>query len=93
MSSILKPCPFCGAPAQIKKLSGRYAAECTKKCVGTRIFVNKDKAIEVWNRRDSKGPKVGTWLGTVCTVCGESTSFYYDCDYCPQCGAKMEAGA
>lgn len=51
------------------------------------------KAFEVWNKRDSKEPKVGTWLGTVCTVCGESTSFYYDCDYCPQCGAKMEAGA
>ena len=47
----LKPCPFCGAPAQIKELSGRYAVECTKTCVGTRIVVDKDKAIEVWNRR------------------------------------------
>lgn len=34
----------------------------------------------------------GQWFGTVCTACGESTSFYYDCNYCPYCGAKMDAG-
>ncbi len=32
----------------------------------------------------------GRWFGTVCTACGESTSFYYDCAYCPNCGAKMD---
>lgn len=32
----------------------------------------------------------GKWSGTVCSNCGESTSFYYDCNYCPKCGAKME---
>ena len=32
----------------------------------------------------------GKWMGTVCSVCGESTSNYYDCDYCPHCGARME---
>ena len=32
----------------------------------------------------------GQWFGTVCTACGESTSFYYDCNYCPHCGAKMD---
>ena len=32
----------------------------------------------------------GRWAGTVCTACGESTSFYYDCNYCPWCGAKMD---
>ena len=32
----------------------------------------------------------GQWFGTVCTACGESTSFYYDCAYCPQCGAEMD---
>jgi Lar family restriction alleviation protein len=47
----LKPCPFCGAPAQHKELNGRYAVECTKKCVGTRIFNDKEKPIEAWNRR------------------------------------------
>ena len=34
--------------------------------------------------------KTGKWFGTVCSACGESTSFYYDCFYCPNCGAKME---
>ena len=34
--------------------------------------------------------KTGRWFGTVCSACGESTSFYYDCDYCPNCGAKMK---
>ncbi len=34
--------------------------------------------------------KTGWWAGTVCTACGESTSDYYNCDYCPRCGAKME---
>lgn len=32
----------------------------------------------------------GEWFGTVCSACVESTSFYYDCDYCPKCGAKMD---
>ena len=32
----------------------------------------------------------GQWAGTVCTACGESTSFYYDCNYCPWCGAQMD---
>ena len=32
----------------------------------------------------------GKWMGTVCTACGESVSFYYDCDYCPRCGVKMD---
>ncbi len=34
----------------------------------------------------------GKWAGTVCTNCGESTSDYYDCDYCPKCGTKMDLG-
>lgn len=34
--------------------------------------------------------KTGWWAGTVCTACGESTSDYYNCDYCPRCGVKME---
>ena len=35
--------------------------------------------------------KHGEWFGTICSACGESTSFYYDCNYCPNCGAKMDA--
>lgn len=47
----LRECPFCGAPAQLKQLSGRWAVECTKHCAGTRIFNDKQKPIEAWNRR------------------------------------------
>lgn len=32
----------------------------------------------------------GEWCGSVCSACGESTSFWYDCNYCPHCGAKMD---
>lgn len=31
----------------------------------------------------------GEWCGSVCSACGESTSFWYDCNYCPHCGAEM----
>ncbi len=36
--------------------------------------------------------KHGKWFGTVCSQCGNSTSYYYDCDYCPNCGARMDKG-
>ena len=47
----LEPCPFCGAQAQVVELTGRYAVECTRHCVATRIFKEKEKPIEIWNRR------------------------------------------
>lgn len=34
--------------------------------------------------------KHGEWQGTVCSMCGASVSNYYDCDFCPKCGAKMQ---
>ena len=34
--------------------------------------------------------KKGEWMGTVCSVCGKSVANYYDCDYCPKCGARMD---
>lgn len=51
----LKPCPFCGGTAQLKEISGRWAVECAKHCVGTRIFNEKQKPIEAWNRRAENG--------------------------------------
>lgn len=51
----LKSCPFCGAPAEIKQLSGRYAVSCVNKCAGSRIFSDKSKAVEAWNRRVNNG--------------------------------------
>lgn len=36
--------------------------------------------------------KYGKWMGTVCTACGESDSLYFNHDFCPSCGAKMDGG-
>lgn len=47
----LKPCPFCGAATYIKPINGNYTVECANKCYGTRIFSDKNKAAEAWNRR------------------------------------------
>ena len=41
------------------------------------------------NAIDAEPVKHGKWMGTVCSECGASVSFYYDCDYCPHCGARM----
>lgn len=51
----LKPCPFCGAPAQYKELGGRWAVECTRHCAATRIMADKKKVSEAWNRRADNG--------------------------------------
>lgn len=48
-------------------------------------MINQMDEIEKIERR-----RHGVWAGTVCSCCGESTSFYYDCKYCPNCGAKMD---
>ena len=39
---------------------------------------------------ESDPVKHGRWMGTVCSACGESFSEYYDCNYCPNCGARMD---
>lgn len=39
---------------------------------------------------ESKEVKHGEWQGTVCSMCGASVSNYYDCDFCPKCGANMQ---
>lgn len=39
---------------------------------------------------DVRPERHGEWFGTVCSACGGSTSWYYDCDFCPNCGAKMD---
>ena len=59
----------------------------------TSIQKGDFNSIETIQRWIDEAPTVerphGEWFGTVCTNCGESTSFYYDCNYCPQCGADM----
>ena len=51
---------------------------------GARKIIEEAPAVDVPDKN------VGKWMGTVCSACGESTSFSYDCKYCPKCGAKME---
>lgn len=50
----LQSCPFCGAKAQLKEISGRWTVCCTQNCVGTRLFRDKQRPIDTWNRRVQK---------------------------------------
>lgn len=50
------------------------------------------KELEAFPAADVAPVRHGNWFGTVCSACGESTSFYYDCNFCPNCGAKMDGG-
>lgn len=50
----LLPCPFCGAKANLVNVRGRWAVECSKKCIGTAIKNDQSKVVEIWNRRTSK---------------------------------------
>lgn len=48
------------------------------------------REIEKLSAADVRPERHGEWFGTVCTACGESTSDYFNCDYCPRCGAIMD---
>lgn len=51
MSKELRPCPFCGLQARIRKINDKhYAVTCIMNCAGTKI-TTKEKAIEIWNKR------------------------------------------
>lgn len=55
----LKPCPFCGGPANVAELKGRLFAEgvdhfyviCTKCGTQSRIMRRRQDAVIRWNRR------------------------------------------
>ena len=64
-------------------MRGHYVDECAGVTMANAIVQNVPAA-------DVKPVVHGIWFGTVCTACGESTSFYYNCAYCPWCGAKMD---
>lgn len=55
--SDLKPCPFCGKPANLQGGNDPkhpvFWVECSDlDCMGqTRCDENKEKAVELWNRR------------------------------------------
>lgn len=55
----LKPCPFCGGKARLRKESHReyaatYSVTCQDCFVKTRSYSFDDKAIDTWNRRTDK---------------------------------------
>jgi len=53
MSENLKPCPFCGAKAEILHYENDgYLPECTKCCgMVEKWFNTPEEAISAWNRR------------------------------------------
>lgn len=55
----LKPCPFCGAPAEMKETSGHdYFVKCTGCGARTRNHQeNQNGAVERWNRRKEVRPE------------------------------------
>lgn len=50
-------CPICGFKSLVKGLSGRYSVCCVNNCVGTRLFADRQRAVESWNTRTA--PPVG----------------------------------
>ncbi len=65
-------------------------------CTDCKEYDQKQHCCHRWNRviratMEEMKPdrKQGIWMGSVCSACGQSTSNYYDCEYCPHCGAEM----
>lgn len=50
-------CPICGFKSLVKGLSGRYSVCCVNNCVGTRLFADRQRAVESWNTRTA--PPIG----------------------------------
>lgn len=55
-------------------------------------FYHAMQCAERAETEDVQEARHGEWCGSVCSACGSSVYFYYDCDYCPNCGAKMDGG-
>lgn len=57
----LKPFPFCGAAGQVRQVGKMWLVECANDAAScpvnpwTGAFINKYKAIVVWNRRTDNG--------------------------------------
>ena len=66
----LKPCPFCGGEAVLKQISDRWTVHCSQHCAGTRIFNDKQKPIDAWNRRvDARQLALKTRVCPMCEDC------------------------
>lgn len=94
----LKPCPFCGANAEMKvephipaSKGYDYTPRCTETgCCGrsAKKYSNEKQAIYRWNRRadEQERPK-GRWNKGFCSECGEMDSG--EPNFCFNCGADM----
>ena len=48
----IKPCPFCGLPAQPKLIGGAWKVICEGElCASKSKYFSKDMAIKEWNQR------------------------------------------
>lgn len=48
----IKPCPFCGLPAEPKLVRGAWRVTCEgEACASRTIYFSKDLAIKEWNTR------------------------------------------
>ena len=90
MEETLKPCPFCGAEAEIvRNSSGSYFVRCTnKQCAAkTRLYHENEVGPRLaWNKRVER---------TCSPVFGECSECKYPLHdharYCSNCGARIKA--
>jgi hypothetical protein len=58
METELKPCPFCGAKAEIAEF-GCYSVYCSRQCCEQPIaYPDRKKATEAWNRRVGQADEI-----------------------------------
>lgn len=54
----LKHCPFCGYTAGLyMSYDGLYVVQCNFCNIGTIHMSDKNRAIEIWNRREQEVPE------------------------------------
>ena len=97
MEETLRPCPFCGAEAEIvRNGSGSYFVRCAdKQCAAkTRLYhENENGARLAWNRRAERtchyvyDREICAWR---CSECGGLEPVGDHVRYCPDCGARIE---
>ena len=104
MEETLRPCPFCGAEAELVRNSGgSYFARCTnRQCAAkTRLYhENENGARMAWNRRAERTCRMGAPIDGEyqCGECGHLNRETYRADkgwfppkYCAHCGSRVAA--